>query len=123
MSNILMLSSQRRYFVYRHKTDMRRGFDGLSQLVREEMGGELMTEDMFIFLNKGRTHIKLLVFEQGGFSLFYRRLEQGTFEVPDSLDDSPGIEVSCDQLLFVLKGVSLKKLSYRPRYQHSGVSC
>jgi len=38
---------------------------------------------LFIILNKGRTHIKLLVWEEGGFSLFYQRLEQGTFDVPD----------------------------------------
>lgn len=118
-----MLSSQRRYFLYRGKADMRRGFDGLSQLVREEMGGTLMQEDMFIFLNKGRTHIKLLVWEEGGFSLFYRRLEQGAFEVPDCTGPTISIPLTADQLLFMLKGVALKKLSYRPRYQHPGVIC
>ncbi len=123
MSSILMLSNKRRYFLYREKADMRRGFDGLSQLVREEMEGTLMQEDMFIFLNKGRTHIKLLVWEEGGFSLFYRRLEQGTFEVPEYNEQTKSIPLTSDQLLFMLKGVALKKLSYRPRYQHPGIIC
>lgn len=102
---------------------MRRGFDGLGQLVQEQMGGSLMSEDMFIFLNRDRTLLKLLVWEPGGFSLFYRRLEQGTFELPAGTGDSKSLEVTSDQLLFMLKGVCLEKIQYRPRYQHDGLKC
>lgn len=123
MSDILLLSSKRRYFLYQPKADMRRGFDGLGQLVREQMGGTLMSEDMFIFLNKGRTHIKLLVWESGGFSLFYRRLEKGAFELPVCPPGNSSLELTADQLLFMLKGVSLEKIQYRPRYQHQGLKC
>jgi hypothetical protein len=82
MSSLLALGDHRNYHLYRKETDMRKGFDSLCGIVRNELDKQLMTGDAFIFINKPRTHIKLLVWEKGGFTIFYRRLEQGTFEVP-----------------------------------------
>ena len=62
---------------------MRKGFNLLCGIVVNELGRQVMQGDAFIFINKtARTHLKLLVYEQGGFTIFYRRLEKGAFEVP-----------------------------------------
>ena len=69
-----------RYYIYREATDMRKSFDGLCGLVSGRLGKSPMSGDVFIFINKSRNRIKLLRWEPGGFVLFYKRLERGTFE-------------------------------------------
>lgn len=123
MSSILSLNDTRRYHLYRKETDMRKSFDALCGLITNELGKNAMTGDVFIFINKLRTHLKLLVWESDGFSLFYRRLEQGTFELPAFDHDCRSMAVSADQLIFILKGISLKDVKYRPRYQHKVAVC
>lgn len=58
---------------------MRKGFDGLSGLVRE---GDPLSGDVFIFFNRRRTQVKLLLWERDGFSIYHKRLERGTYELP-----------------------------------------
>jgi transposase len=102
-----------RYYLHREATDMRKSFDGLSGLVRSELGRDPLSGDVFIFLNRRRTHIKLLVWDRSGFVLYYKRLEEGTFELPVS--EVP----SWDQLVMMLEGVSMKKVRYRKRYRRN----
>jgi transposase len=74
---------------------------------------------VFIFLNRRRTHIKLLLWEGDGFSIYYKRLEKGTYELPAYTGGSSAIPMDVRQLQFILQGVSLKKVSFRPRLQKS----
>jgi transposase len=82
MSGIINLGDHRNYYLYRKETDMRKGFDSLCGLIRNELNKQLMNGDAYIFINKPRTHLKLLVREMDGFTIVYRRLEKGTFEMP-----------------------------------------
>jgi transposase len=61
---------------------MRKGFNQLCGIISNELGNQVMAADDFIFINRSRTHLKLLLYEQGGFTIFYRGLEQDAFEVP-----------------------------------------
>lgn len=97
---------------------MRKGFDSLCGIVRNELGKQMMDGDGFIFINKPRSHVKLLVWEKGGFTIFYRRLERGTFEVPAFNLDETSMAISREQLNFILEGISLHSVKYRKRYQH-----
>jgi len=121
MSSLLSLTDSCRYHLYRKETDMRKSFDALSGIISNELDKNIMNGDVFIFINRLRTHLKLLVWETGGFSLFYRRLEQGTFELPPFDHDCRSLAVTADQLNFILKGISLKDVKYRSRYQHKGI--
>ena len=123
MSSLLALTEQRSYHLYRKETDMRKGFNLLCGIVINELGRQVMSGDAFIFINKPRTHLKLLVYEQGGFTIFYRRLEKGAFEVPAFDLDAKSMQITCDQLHFILKGISLKEIKYRKRYQHASKLC
>jgi transposase len=118
MSSMITLTDQRSYHLYRKETDMRKGFNLLCGIILNELGRQVMQGDAFIFINKPRTHLKLLVYEQGGFTIFYRRLEKGAFEVPAFDLDAKSMQITCDQLHFILKGISLKEIKYRKRYQH-----
>jgi transposase len=118
MSSLLHLSDQRSYHLYRKETDMRKGFNLLCGIVINELGRQVMSGDAFIFINKPRTHLKMLVYEQGGFTIFYRRLEKGAFEVPAFDLDAKSMQITSDQLHFILRGILLKEIKYRKRYQH-----
>jgi transposase len=118
---MLHLSSSVRYFLYRSPADMRKGFDGLAGIVTSGLQHNACSGDIFIFLNRNRTHIKLLLFEGDGFSLYYKRLEQGTYELPVCSNSDATIPITSQQLQFILQGVKLAKIEYRKRYQKTGV--
>jgi len=103
-----------RYWLCREPTDMRKSFDGLSGLVRSELKRDPLSGDVFIFLNRRRTHIKLLVWDRSGFVLYYKRLEQGTFEL--SAAEGRDGQMSWQHLIMMLEGVSMKTVRYRKRY-------
>lgn len=119
---MLQLSSSCRYWLYRHNVDIRKGFDSLSGIVRNELNQNPLSGDVFIFINRRRTHIKLLVWDNDGFAIYYKRLEKGTYEI---VTEGAGnaINVSSQQLMLLLAGISLKQVKYRRRYQHSEVIC
>ena len=58
----------------------------MSGLVRTHIGHELLSGDVFIFLNSRHDRIKLLVWDRNGFVVWYKILEQGTFELPGAED-------------------------------------
>jgi transposase len=109
---MLSLSTSYRYFLYRHQADMRKGFDGLSGLVRDGLSKDPLSGDVFVFFNKRRSQVKLLVWERDGFSIYHKRLEQGTYEIPLSTS----VELRGDELLLILQGISLKSVRRRKRF-------
>lgn len=114
---MLHLSAHCSYYLYTGHADMRKGFDGLSGLVRSRMYLDPLSRSVYIFMNRRRTHVKLLFWEGDGFSLYYKRLEKGTFELPAAAPQGKESAWALDvrQLQFILQGVSLKQISYRPR--------
>ena len=108
------LNAHQHYYLYTGATDMRKGFNGLSGIVRNKMGGNPLSGSVFIFINRRRDRMKLLVWETGGFVLYYKLLESGTFQLPDSQDSSYGI--SWQQLVLILEGVELSSVKKRKRY-------
>lgn len=112
---MLSFSSKQRYFLYRTATDMRKGFNGLSGLVRQHFQHDLLSGDVFVFLNKRRDRIKLLVWDRNGFVVAYKVLEQGTFELPAS--EKSTLELSWTDLQLLLEGIEIKSVKRRKRYQ------
>ena len=109
------------YYVYSESTDMRRGIDSLSGLVTNELKLNPLHGDLFIFLNRRKTQLKMLHWQEDGFALFYKRLEKGTYELP-SLSSNLSGKINAEQLLFMLQGVVLKTVQKRVRYSHNIVS-
>ena len=112
---MLSFSARQRYFLYRAATDMRKGFNGLSGLVREYVDHELLSGDAFIFLNKRRDRVKILVWDRTGFVVWYKVLEQGTFELPKAENDT--LEMSWTDIQLLLEGIEIKSAKRRKRYQ------
>jgi transposase len=112
---MIALSPHQRYFLYKGFTDMRKSFDGLCGLVRNELDKDPASGCVFIFFNKPRTHVKILFWERDGFALFYKRLERGTFEVPVSNNEN---EISSQTLSLILDGIILSSVKKKKRYLH-----
>jgi len=115
---MLHLSVAVQYFLYTGNTDMRKGFDSLCGIVSSQMKLDALSGSIFIFINKRRNQVKLLLWEGDGLSLYYKRLEKGTYELPISNTvDSTAAGISQQQLQFILQGVALQKIQYRRRYK------
>lgn len=113
---MLSLGSSQRYFLYAGVADMRKGFDGLSGLVLSEMNGDPLSGDVFIFVNRRGDRMKLLVWDRSGFVLWYKRLEQGTFELPRASEDSQTVYLNWQKLVLILEGVKLDSVVHRKRF-------
>lgn len=100
-------------FVHTQPTDMRKGFGGLSAIVREQFASDPTDGSLFIFINRRRDRMKLLQFADGGFWLSYRLLEAGTFEVLQTAPDSAKLQIDATELSMLLSGVSLAAAAKR----------
>lgn len=114
---MLGFSSPQRFHLYRHPTDMRKGFDGLCGLVTSALRADPESGDAYLFLNRRRNRLKLLVWESGGFVIYYKRLEKGTFELPEISPSADAVELTWDELVMLISGVALSSIKRRPRFQ------
>jgi len=110
-----------RYFLYRESTDIRKGFDSLSGMVSRQLGQNPMSGDVFIFVNRQRNRIKLLRWEPGGFVLFYKRLEKGTFELPMPQKTGNKLILDYGELAMLITGISMRNAKKRKRYLQQNV--
>ena len=97
---------------------MRKGYDGLSGLVRNEFKRDPLSGDVFIFFSRTRNKIKLLHWQGDGFCIYSKRLEKGTFEILREKTTAPSIEINAHQLQFILDGIVLSSMKKRVRYEH-----
>ena len=113
---IFGLGPSPRFFLYSQPTDMRKGFDGLGGLVRNNLASDPMSGDVFIFMNRCRNLIKLLYWDQSGFVIFYKRLEKGTFQLPLRSKTQTSVIIPRDELLLILEGIELENVKKKARY-------
>src|SRR5690554_3799311 len=99
------------YWIARWKEDQSGGSGGL---ISGHLGRSATSGDVFVFLNRRRTHMKLLHWEHGGFVLYYKRLEGGTFPVPKT--STPGGELDWSDLVLMVEGIVVEKSRRRHRF-------
>lgn len=85
---------------------MRCSFDKLSALTEQTLKQDPLSGHLFVFLNRVRTHVKVLYFDQTGLSIWYKRLERGTFSTP-AVE-----EISYRELVCMLEGLQIRKLRF-----------
>jgi len=109
------LSGNQRYYLYHCPCDMRKGFDGLFGLVTSELNQRVVNGSVFVFINKKRTHIKLLHWEDGGLVIYHKRLEQGRFEIPKL--EANKSQLSWPELVMLIEGIKILSVKRKPRFQ------
>ena len=114
---MLSIPPNMRIFMYTPPADLRKGFDGLSGLVRSAFGADPLDGSLFLFVNRRRDRLKILHFDGSGYWLYYKLLEAGTFEVITSKGNCAQLDST--QLAMLLGGVSLVSMKRRKRYQRA----
>jgi len=114
---VLTLSSTSRVFVFTGVTDMRKSFNGLSGLVATHFDVELLSGHWFLFFNRRRDSVKLLLWDRDGLVIWYKRLETGTFQVAALGDKETSLEIDSTQLSLLLSGIDLASAKRRKRYR------
>jgi len=112
---MLTLSPAVRIYLATGATDLRRSIDGLSALVRERLDLDPLSGHLFLFRNRRGDRVKILLWDQSGFWVLYKRLEQGTFAWPSEADEAP-VEMRHRDLLLLLSGVDLASTRRRRWY-------
>jgi transposase len=113
---MLSLAAGTRIFVASGATDMRKGFHGLQGIVSGVLEQDLLSGHLFLFVNRRRDKLKILYWDGDGLAIWYRRLEQGTFQMPTVRDDQKSAEIRSDELTMLLRGVDLNSIRRRKRF-------
>jgi transposase len=102
---MLTLPPSVRIYVAADRVDMRLGIDGLMAIVQGQWQEDPYTGHLFVFLGKRGDKIKILFFDQGGFVLYYKRLEKGTFRWPAIQPGMRSVEMESTDLAMLLSGI------------------
>jgi len=105
-----------RIFVSTQPTDMRRSFDGLAMMTRDNMGQDPLSGHLFVFFNRRGDRVKIMFWDRSGFCIWYKRLEQGVFRLPQSIVNMPNPEVEVADLSLILEGIDLSSARRRKRF-------
>lgn len=119
---MLSLSHCQRIFLARAPTDMRKGIDGLSALVRERLDKDPLSGDAFVFVSRRRSMLKILLWDVSGFWLATKKLERGTFAVRGRLGDIAATgshALSVAELMNIIEGIDVRHASYHQHYAQS----
>ena len=108
---MLALTGTQRIMLYRTATDMRKSFDGLSGLVRQHFDDQLFSGALYVFLNRRRTLVKILYWDRDGLAVWSKRLERGTFRMPQAREGR--VELSAVELSMLLAGVTPRRMNVR----------
>jgi len=111
---MLSLPPSVRGFVCLVPADMRRSFDGLALMARTLMGQDAGSGHLFVFRNRRGDRAKILYWDRGGYALWYKRLEVGTFRFPARPGDHA--EVSAGELMLMLEGIDLAAVKKSSRF-------
>jgi transposase len=113
---MLSLPPTVRIWLSTRPADLRKSFDGLAALVRDGLRGDPLSGDIFVFRNKSADRIKLLLWEEDGYAIWYKRLEKGSYRFPAAADGAEQVEVRAADLITLLEGVDLASVRRSRRY-------
>lgn len=113
------LTTATRIFVAPGATDMRKGFDGLFGLVRDALSEDPLSGHLFLFANRDRTRVKVLVFDGSGLWVCSKRLEKGRFAWPEAAEGQTRIAMRAEELTMLLSGIDLRKTKARKWFRRS----
>ena len=117
---MLSIAAGTRIFVAKGPTDMRKGFDGLQGIITGLLEQDPLSGHLFLFVNRRRDKLKILYWDGDGLAIWYRRLEQGTFQMPTIADDQKSAEIRSEDLTMLLRGVDLNSVRRRKRFSLAG---
>lgn len=124
---MILLPSSVRVHMAVEPVSLRKSFEGLGNEVRSVLRADPVSGHVFVFVNKRRTQVKLLLFTRGGFTIVHKRLEQGRFGfVAEVAAGAVSVEMDADELAMLLEGIDAsgakRSRRWRPMKQLSGAA-
>jgi transposase len=114
---MLTLPSSVKLYLATQPTDLRKSFGGLSALVEGTFGLSAMSGDLFIFLNRRGTQVRILFWDRDGFCVLMKKLEAGTFRRVKSAEGVAQVQIDAGELAMLLEGIDAPKVRRRKRYK------
>ena len=112
---MLRLDGSVRIWLCSEPTDMRKSFNGLSALVKHRLEADPLNGHLYVFINRRKTQMKILYFDQTGYAIWSKRLEQGQF-VSDHHTGSIKQSISFAQLQCLLEGIDIRHARQYKRF-------
>lgn len=115
---MMLLPRAVRVYVATAPCNLRKSFDGLSNEVRAVLEKEPLSGHVFVFLNRRKTQVKLLVWTRGGYTVVHKRLEQGTFRFARQVtEQARSVEVDAHELTLLLEGIDVATAKSSARWE------
>lgn len=108
-----------RIFLCTTPTNMNCSFDRLMGRAQEVFDQDPASGHLFLFVNRNRDRMKILLWDHDGFCIWYKRLERGCFQMLRTTNDAEGIELDYSQLVKLLGGFDIYTGRRRRRYRRS----
>ncbi len=114
---MILLPEAVRIYVATQPVSLRRSFEGLSNEVRSVLARDPLTGHLFLFLNKTRSQVKILMWTRGGFTIVHKRLERGRFSFPERVvDGALSVEIDAHELSMLLEGLEVARARSAQRW-------
>ena len=115
---MLLLSRAVHVYVATEPCCLRKSFEGLANEVREALAKDPLSGHVFVFLNRRRNMVKLLLWTRGGFTILAKRLERGTFTFPERVtSQAASVEVDVHELSMLLEGIDVSRARTSRRWE------
>jgi len=112
---MLFPEAQVRIWLYTQPTDMRKSYDGLSALVKGPLADDPQSGQLFVFINRKRTQMKVLYFDRSGYCIWSKRLEQGRFHFRQVLNGK--LALTWMDLKLIVEGIDTTSIQRFKRYK------
>jgi transposase len=117
---VILLPKSVKIYIAVEPASLRKSFEGLSNAVRCELGRDPLSGHVFIFLNRRRNQVKMLVWTRGGFTILHKRLERGRFTFPDRVTaTATSVEIDGHELSMLLEGLEVAREPHARRWEPS----
>lgn len=113
---MLSLTTSVRIYLHAKPIDMRKSFDGLFGIVKNEFGMDVREGGLFLFINLRRNRVKLLYWDTDGLAIWMKRLERGSFQHPQPKAHAKHVVMDASELNLLLSGIELASVKRRKRY-------
>lgn len=115
---MLLLSRAVHVYVATAPCNLKKSFEGLTNEVRQVLAKDPLSGHVFVFLNRRKTQVKLLLWTRGGFTIVTKRLERGTFTFPARVSpEASSVEVDVHELSMLLEGIDVTRARTSRRWE------
>jgi transposase len=113
---VLTLPPSVRIYLASEPIDMRRGHDGLAEIVRQQWAVDLYAGHLFVFVGRRFDRVKILFWDRGGFVVYYKRLERGRFRLPKITSGETSVTLGASELVMLLDGIDVASVKQPKRW-------